>query len=101
MLALLRSGLSERAATVPYTYKYLGRPTPRGLLSSPRGMDVSSLALVEIPIQLGLAMVAREAWEALTSFRAYADTSFQPLFNLLPLSHHRYYRIPTSFPPST
>lgn len=38
-------------------------PAPSGLLSSPRGMDVSSLALVEIPIQLGVARVALLARE--------------------------------------
>ena len=39
-------------------------PTPLGLLSPMRGIAVSSLALVEIPIQLGMAWVALIAREA-------------------------------------
>lgn len=63
----IRAGLYS-TATVPCAYQYLGRPTPRGLLSPMRGMDVSSLALVEIPIQLGwLGLLGRQG-RALASF---------------------------------
>ena len=41
-------------------------PTPRGLLSSPRGIVVSSLG---IPGYLGRALIAREAYGRLPLFR--------------------------------
>ena len=54
-------------------------PTPLGLLSPMRGMAVSSRALVEIPIHLGMAwvaLVAREAHGRLPLFHHYLFSTF-------------------------
>ena len=88
MLALLRSGLSELAPSCTSTYLSIPEvPTPLGLLSPMRGLGVSSLALVEIPIQLGMAWVARWAYGCLPLFLSGLSLAV-PLFIsvLIPVS---------------
>lgn len=79
MLGWAGSGLSELAPScISIHLSSPEVPTPRGLLSPMRGIAVSSLALVEIPIQLGMAMIVREGQGRL------------PLFEhmLIPLSNY-------------
>ena len=56
------------ADTCQHHISILEVPTPLGLLSSPRGIAVSSLALVEISIHLGMALDARWAYGRLPLF---------------------------------
>lgn len=65
-------------------------PTPSGLLSPMRGMDVCSLALVEIPIHLGMAWVALVARRHMGAYLFSSITSFSLDTLVVPYQFPRY-----------